>query len=173
MKPDSLMRFSARSRILTGLPISSTKISPPFAHGPGLQHKAHRLGDRHKIAHDVRVGHRDRTARRDLLFKQRQHRAVGAQHIAEAHRHKLGFAVLRPAPGRSSRTGAWSRPSRWWDSPPCPWRSAQNARAPVFVRRTRHIVGAEHVVLDRFLRRCPPSAGTCLCAAAWNTTSGR
>ena len=57
----------ARSTIFTGSPMSSTKISPPLPMQTGLQHELRRLGDRHEVARDLRVGHRDRAAARDLL----------------------------------------------------------------------------------------------------------
>ena len=61
--------------------------------GAGLQDQTHRLGDGHEIADDVRVGHCDRPAMGDLLFEQRDDAAVAAQHVAEAHRHKLGAGL--------------------------------------------------------------------------------
>ena len=62
-------------------------------HQPGLQHQLRRLRDRHEIAHDIRVGHRDRAAARDLLAEFRNDAASGAEHIAEAHHDE-------PRPGR-------------------------------------------------------------------------
>ncbi len=65
------------------------------ADGRGLQHQLHRLGDGHEEASDIGVGHRHRSARRDLALKQRIHRAGGAQHITEAHGHETGEAALQ------------------------------------------------------------------------------
>ena len=94
----------------------------------------------------------DRPARRDLLFEQRQNRAVGTKHIAEAHRYKFGFAFLRQrlddhlaqAFCRTHHVGGIHRLVR---------RDENKTPHTVFVRRKRHIVGAEHVVFDGLLRR--------------------
>lgn len=108
--------------------------------------------------------------RRDLLFEQRQNRAVGTKHIAEAHRYKFGFAFLRQrlddhlaqAFCRTHHVGGIHRLVR---------RDENKTPHTVFVRRKRHIVGAEHVVLTASSGASSIN-GTCLCAAAWNTTSG-
>ncbi len=67
------------------------------AHGCRLDDKAHSLRDRHEIAHNVRVRHRDGTARQNLILEQRNDRTVRTEDIAEAHRHKfrLGFLAER------------------------------------------------------------------------------
>ena len=67
--------------------------------GAGQHHQAHRLGDGHKVANDVRVGHGDRAALGDLPLEQRDHGAVAPQHVAEADRHELGLDVLEHSAG--------------------------------------------------------------------------
>lgn len=60
----------------------------PFGHGTRLQHQLGGLGDGHEVARDLRVGHRDGAAHGDLVAKQRDHAAAGAQHVAKAHHRK-------------------------------------------------------------------------------------
>ena len=67
--------------------------------GPRQHHQAHRLGNGHEVADDVRMGHGNRAALGDLLFEQGDHGAVAAQHVAEADRHELGFDVLEHPAG--------------------------------------------------------------------------
>jgi len=65
----------------------------PVGIGAGQHDKAHSLGDSHEIADDVRVGHRDGAALLDLLPEDGDHRAVGAQDVAEADCHELGLDI--------------------------------------------------------------------------------
>ena len=51
--------------------------------------KTHSLGHGHEIADDIGMGDRDRAALGDLLLEDGHHRAVAAQHIAEADRDKF------------------------------------------------------------------------------------
>ena len=66
---------------------------------PRHHHQTHCLGDSHEVADDVRVGDGHRTALFDLLLEDRDHRAVAAQYVAEAHGHELGFDVLEHLAG--------------------------------------------------------------------------
>src|SRR5262249_33109743 len=92
-KPESRIRSRARSTILTGSPMSSTKISPhadhdvspPHPNQPRLQNELHRFGNRHEVAHDLGIGDRYRTARGNLLAELGDHAARAAEHVAEAH----------------------------------------------------------------------------------------
>ena len=67
-----------------------------LAHGTRLKYQRARLGDEHEVANDVRVGDGDRTAVTDLLLKDGDHAAVGAQDVAEPGGHELCHA-LHPA----------------------------------------------------------------------------
>src|ERR1039458_9813932 len=58
--------------------------------GRGLQHELARFGNGHEEAPHVRMGHRHRSARRNLLLEDGDDAAVGAEHVAEAHGHVLG-----------------------------------------------------------------------------------
>ena len=62
--------------------------------GARREDQAHRLGDRHEVAHDVGVRDGDRTALFDLLFEDRDDRAVRVEYIAETYGDELG---VRPA----------------------------------------------------------------------------
>ena len=61
--PDSAIRSRARSTILTGSPMSSTKISPPCPIAAGLKHELAGLGDGHEVARHLGVGDGHRPAR--------------------------------------------------------------------------------------------------------------
>jgi hypothetical protein len=50
-----------------------------------LDDELHRLLDGHEVPGDVRVGHRDRAAGRDLGAERGEHRAAAAEHVAEPH----------------------------------------------------------------------------------------
>ena len=65
----------------------------PVGIGPGQHHKAHRLGDGHEVADDIRVGDRDGAAFLNLPLEDGDHGAVGAQDVAEADGHELGFHI--------------------------------------------------------------------------------
>ena len=67
---------------------------PAVGIGPGQHHQADGLRDGHEVADDVGMGHGHRPAVFDLLFEDRDHGAVGAQHVAEAHGHELRSDVL-------------------------------------------------------------------------------
>ena len=67
---------------------------PALGIGARLQHQGNRLRYGHKIADDIRVGHRYRPSGRYLLLKQGNHAAVAAQHITEADGHELSVIVL-------------------------------------------------------------------------------
>ena len=71
---------------------------PALCHGACLQHQLSGFGNGHEVAGDLRVRHGDGAAVRDLLAKQRDHAAAGAQHVAKAHHGKTGGA----APGGRS-----------------------------------------------------------------------
>ena len=76
--------FSAKSRIRTGLPHVQHKQLAVFCHGATGQHQLAGFGDGHKIADDALVGECHRAAVGNLLFKEGDHRAGGAQYIAKA-----------------------------------------------------------------------------------------
>ena len=81
---------SARSRMRTGSPMSSMKISPPRGEDRGLEHELHGLGDAHEVAGHPGVGDGDRAAGRDLAGEGRDDAAPAAEHVAEAHRAPAG-----------------------------------------------------------------------------------
>ena len=62
---------------------------PALAQGAGLQHELAGLGNRHEIAPHLRMRDGDRPAGGDLLLENRHHAAIGAQHVAEAHRDEM------------------------------------------------------------------------------------
>ena len=62
--------------------------------GTREHHEADRLGNGHEIADDIRVGHGDRTALFDLLFEDRDDRAVAAQHVAETDGDKFRLYIF-------------------------------------------------------------------------------
>ena len=81
--------------ILTGSPISSTKISPlRVAQRTGADDQLHGLRDRHEVAGHPLVGHRHRTAGGDLAAEDRHDRARRAEHVAEADGRVPGARVL-------------------------------------------------------------------------------
>ena len=97
----------ARSTILTGSPMSRTKILPRASavvggrrQGRGLQHQLDRLAHRHEKPADLGMGDGQRPAGGELAGEQRHHRPGRAQHVAEAHRHKAG---ARPIAGPAAR----------------------------------------------------------------------
>lgn len=61
----------------------------------GLKDKLARLRDQHEEPYDVRVRHGHGAAGLDLPLEQRDHRAVGAQDVAEARRDELGRSPHR------------------------------------------------------------------------------
>ena len=61
--------------------------------GPGKHHEADGLGNRHKIANNIRVGHGNRAALGDLLLKEGDHGTVGTQDIPEADGDELGSHI--------------------------------------------------------------------------------
>ena len=63
----------------------------PVGIGPGQHHEAHRLGDGHEVADDIRVGDRDGAAFLNLPLEDGDHGAVGAQDIAKSHSDELGL----------------------------------------------------------------------------------
>ena len=72
------------------------------AHRPRLQHQPAGLGDGHEIADDIGMGHRHRAALGDLFPEAGDHRAVRAQHVAEAGRDEAGAARhLSPGDGQA------------------------------------------------------------------------
>ena len=123
-----------------------------LCHGAGFEHQRDRLGDRHKVTDDVGMRDRDGCAALDLAAEERDHRAVGAEHIAEARGDKLGVVgVLRlvlddhlaGALGGAHDVGGIDRLVGGDHH--------EFVRLVIFGER-RHIKGAEDVVLDRFLR---------------------
>ena len=65
----------------------------PVGVGTGQHHKAHRFGDGHEVADDIRVGDRDWAAFFNLLLENRNDRAVGAQDVPEADGDELGLHI--------------------------------------------------------------------------------
>ena len=63
----------------------------PVGVSAGQHHEAHGLGDGHEVADDIRVGDRDGAALLDLLPEDGDHRAVGAEDVAEADGDELGL----------------------------------------------------------------------------------
>ena len=59
-----------------------------FGVGTGLKDKTYRFWNRHEEADDVRMCDRDRTTGFDLLFKERNNRAVRTKNVAKADRYK-------------------------------------------------------------------------------------
>src|SRR5690606_4263799 len=55
-----------------------------------LKHQADRFGNCHEIAGYIRVRHGHGSALGDLLLENGDHTAGGTEHVAEAHRDKLG-----------------------------------------------------------------------------------
>ena len=121
-------------------PGSSASPTPMHA---GLQHQPDRLAHRHEVALHVGMGDRQRAAALQLALEQRHDRAGGAQHVAEPHgdaAHAVagGARPKYPVPGNTFPPAASTRPSRWWGSPPCRWRSAPSpAHRPRARRRPR------------------------------------
>jgi len=70
----------------------------PVGVSAGQHHEAHGLGDRHEIADDVRVGHRDGAALFNLPPEDGDHGAVGAQDVAEADGDELGLHATEDLP---------------------------------------------------------------------------
>ena len=64
-------------------------------HRAGLEHEAHRFGDRHEVAGHLRVGDRHRAAVEDLAEERRHHAAAAAEDVAEANRRER--PVVSPA----------------------------------------------------------------------------
>ncbi len=62
------------------------------AHRGGFHHEAAGLGNGHEEAGDVRVGNRYRASLGDLVPEPRNHRAIGAEDVAESCRDELGAA---------------------------------------------------------------------------------
>ena len=62
--------------------------------GPCQHHQAHRLGNGHKVADHIRVGHGHGAALGDLLLEDGDHGAVAAQDVPETDRHELGPDIL-------------------------------------------------------------------------------
>ncbi len=83
--PDSRIMRCARSRIRTGSPISSMKISPPLRQHRRLEHELDRLLDAHEEPGHAGVGDRDRPTRGDLAGEGGDHAAPAAEDVAEAH----------------------------------------------------------------------------------------
>jgi len=65
----------------------------PVGVGPGQHHKAHRLGDGHEVADDIRMGDRDGAAFLNLPLEDGDHGAVGTKDVSEADGHELGFHI--------------------------------------------------------------------------------
>ena len=116
-------------------------------HRGRLQHQLRRLGDGHEIAVDLGVGHRDRSAARDLLGELGNHTAGAAQHIAKAHHFHLRAAVagavqclarhLGKALGGAHHVGGVHR---------LVGGDENEAFGAMLLRRRRHPQGAEHIV---------------------------
>ncbi len=66
---------------------------PAFGDGDRLEDQGGGFGDGHEVADDPRVGEGHRAAGPDLALEDRDHGAVGAQDVAEADGHELGFVV--------------------------------------------------------------------------------
>ncbi len=62
--------------------------------GSGLQDKRDRLRDRHEIPDNIRIGDRDRSARRNLFSEQRYDRTVASEYVAEPDSDEFGIRVM-------------------------------------------------------------------------------
>ncbi len=89
----------ARSRMRTGSPMSSTKISPRAPIAPACTTRDTASGDRHEVARHVRMRHRHRPALGDLAPEDRDHAARRVEHVAEPHGDEPGGDVLALAIG--------------------------------------------------------------------------
>ena len=117
----------------------------------GLQDERNRFGNRHKETRDVGMCDRHRAALRDLLLKERDHAAVAAEHVAETHRNefRIRFAVhhlhdhLAQTLGSAHDVCRVDRLIRG---------DQDKFLDAVLDGGLRHLVRAEHVVLDRLVR---------------------
>ena len=147
----------ARSRILTGSPMSSTNTSPPLPDRARLQHQLHRLRDGHEVAAHLRVGDRHRAAGLDLPQERRHHAAPAAEHVAEPHRDEVPLVrlgdllhdLLGHPLGRAHDAGR---------AHGLVGRDQHEVLDPELGRQLRHVLGAEHVVGDRLGDVALPSA---------------
>ena len=64
-----------------------------LSEGSRLQNQQNRLRNRHKIASDFRIRHRNRAAPLNLLHEQRHHAAIAAENITETDRGEHRPAV--------------------------------------------------------------------------------
>ena len=92
----------ARSTILTGSPMSSTKTSPRPPIAPAWTTSDDRLRDRHEVARHLRVRDGHRPAALDLAAEDRDHAARRAEHVAEAHGDEARRRRRRAAPYAST-----------------------------------------------------------------------
>ena len=116
--PDRRTIRSASSRMLTGSPMSSMKISPPSGERRRLQHELHRLADAHEEPGHAGVGDRDRAALGDLAGEGGDHAAPAAEDVAEPHRAPArADGRQRAAP--AARRATSSSPARSTGARPC------------------------------------------------------
>ncbi len=168
--PERRTRSRARSTIFTDSPISSTKISPPLPIAAACKHQLRGFGNGHEKTRHVGIGDGDRAAAANLVLKDRHHAAVGAQHVAEADDGEAGRGDLRH--GVDEPLGDLLR-------------HAHHARRidrlvgrneDEFLTPNSSANSAMSLVPPTLLLIASPTfnsiSGTCLCAAAWNTTSG-
>ena len=134
----------------------------------------HRLGDRHEVAGHLRVGHGDRAAALDLALEDRHDAAAGAEDVAEADERRSGRPeCLLPSLDdefRDSLGGPHDR-LRGLTALSVETRTKRSTR-----RRGRRPRPRLRVPSTLFVMASPmfsSISGTCLWAAAWNTTSGR
>ena len=59
-----------------------------LGHRPTVQHQTGRLRNTHEVPRHLRIRHRHRSARLDLLLEKRHHTPSAAQHIPEPHRRE-------------------------------------------------------------------------------------
>ena len=112
-----------------------------------LQHQLRSLGDGHKVTNNIRVGDRHRAAALDLLLKQRNHTAMAAQHIAEAH----GYAghVCAAGEGLDQHfTQALGTAHDIGGVDGLIGGELDKTLHTVLCRRGQQILGAEYIVLD-------------------------
>ena len=145
---------------------------PAVGHRARLQHEAHRLGDGHEVAGHLRAGDRHRPAVEDLAQERRHHAAAAAEHVAEAH-GRVGQAVVaadadhhllgRPLGRTHHRAGMGGL-------------VGGEVHEATGSRSRRRALARRHVLSTLVVAAWVGGRsrmGTCLLAAAWNTTSGR
>ena len=116
-------------------------------HGAGDHHQLHGLGNGHKVADDALVRQRDGATGLDLPLKQRDHRAVAAQHVAEAHRRELRLAALPTLDHHFAQALAGTHNIGGVHG--LVRGNQQEFFHAVLLRHFRHVVCTQHVVFQR------------------------